>query len=137
MSAEILSGPPAPLPGYTIAVLGEAPWADADTLARLLLVLTCRFRDTHQLVLVTAGPSRGRPDILSQRDWSVQLLPAFGGFARQDRELCDWCDAALVIGPAWKWRNLIRLFGEAGKPVRVHADRPPLPRNNYDPLTGL
>jgi hypothetical protein len=138
VSAEITSGPPAPRPVYRVAVLGEADWADADTLARLLLVITARRRDTARVALVSAGVRRGDPPMFRAcDDWSIHLLPAFGGVARQDRELCDYCDAALVLGDPRPWQHLLKLFDESGKPARVHTKRPKLPRANHDPLVGL
>jgi hypothetical protein len=125
---ELLGPAPPPRPVYHVAVVGAADWADEDALARLVLALAARVRDTHRLGVLCAA--HRSPDLTwaHHYGWSLTFVPAFGGRRAQNDSVAQFADALLVIGNSRPERDLVAAFEALGKPVRHYAKRPRIPR---------
>lgn len=116
-----------PFHSYCVAVVGDPDVMGPADLERLLELLVNRYRDTHRIVLVSAG-NRG-PDLkwCQGRGWSLHLEPECGSAVKQDYALAAAADALVVLGDPAPWRRLLALCAEARTPTRVYRTRPKLP----------
>lgn len=122
---------------FTVAVVGERDVMEEWHLARLLQLLVNRHRDTHRIVLLSAGHSS--PPLLPwahDLGWGVQLESNSRNPVKEDCALLSQADALVVLGEPQPWARLIALAKEAGVPTRVYRKRPRLPKPRDYPATG-